>query len=230
MAPNDAVGKSASTHDYLKDQAIKGRLRPGRHLSPVDLAGQLRISVTPIRDALVRLTEEGYLTFAATRGYFTKPFSVDEQRDLLRLLWLSVVPALFLAERAAARCALQGLLDLPRDGDVTNPGISIAITEAAARRFEGRHIALAEATGNTLLVRQSQGQIDRTHLVRRLDLGDPANRRAEAAHLSALAQEVLSEDLTGAFAAARRHLAELEARLPALVALANSQALQSDFP
>lgn len=230
MAPSDAGGKSASTHDYLKAHAIRGRLRPGRHLAPVELAAQLRISVTPIRDALVRLTEEGYLTWAATRGYFTKPFAVDEQRDLLRLLWLSVIPALFMLEGCGASGALQDLLDLPRDARVTDLETSAAATEAVARHFEVLHLALTEATGNRILSRQACSQMERTHLVRRLDLADPVNRRAEAAQLSALAQAVLHGDLGGAFEVVRRHLAQVEARLPGLVALANSQALQSDFP
>ena len=230
MSPSDSVGKSAATHDYLKDLAIKGRLRPGRHLSPVELADQMRVSITPIRDALVRLAEEGYLTWAATRGYFTKPFSVDEQRDLLSLLWLNRLPALLLGASPVASAALASLVDLPRDPRITDPHTAPAAIEAAARCLEDQHRVLAEATGNKVLARQAQGQIERTYLVRRLDLSEPARRRTAAARLSEVAQALIAEDLSTAFAVTRLHLGDLERRLPALVALANSQALQSDFP
>jgi hypothetical protein len=86
----DVLGKSASAHDYLKRYAIEGRLRPGRRLIPSDLEKHFGISATPIRDALVRLAAEGFLTWEPSRGFFSKPFSLEEQCDLNHILIIAI--------------------------------------------------------------------------------------------------------------------------------------------
>src|SRR5688572_19488363 len=72
--------KSASAYEYLRRLSAEGRLRPGRRLSPPDLANELQVSQTPIRDALARLAAEGFISGRDGRGYFTKAYTVEEQR------------------------------------------------------------------------------------------------------------------------------------------------------
>src|SRR5689334_1233539 len=86
---NDQGGlltKSASAYEHLRRLATEGRLRPDRRLSPPDLAAELRVSVTPVRDALARLAAEGFISGRGGRGFFTKAYTVEEQRSLLQLL------------------------------------------------------------------------------------------------------------------------------------------------
>jgi DNA-binding GntR family transcriptional regulator len=223
-------GKSASAHDALKDQAIKGRLRPGRHLAPVDLASRFRISITPIRDALVRLAEEGFLTWTASRGYFTKAFSVEEQRDLFSLLNFSVLAAASDGPDGAAVSALQALRAVPEDPRLESAATTAAAAEAWAGHVERLGLEVVAATGNRVALVQMRNYQERTYLVRRLDYLDPEVRREAAQCLRHTAEALLSKDLTLAFEVSGRRLAAQTGRLPQLVALANSQALQADFP
>src|SRR4051812_43830733 len=96
----EVLGKAASAYEYLKQLAIGGDLRPDRRLSAIDLADYLRVSVTPIRDALVRLAADGFITWEMSHGYFTKPFTVDEQRQLLELSYIFLTASM---ERALGR-------------------------------------------------------------------------------------------------------------------------------
>jgi DNA-binding GntR family transcriptional regulator len=54
----------------IKDAILTLRFRPGQALSHRDLATQLQISETPIRDALQELEREGFVTRVAYKGTF----------------------------------------------------------------------------------------------------------------------------------------------------------------
>jgi DNA-binding GntR family transcriptional regulator len=224
------MGKSASSYEYLKDGLKKGRLQPGRHLSPAELVKQFRISATPIHDALLRLAEEGYLTWTASRGFFVKPFLIQEQRDLFQLLQLGPLACLDL-DGADFRVRYHDrIVALVHELPSLERGDQSVAADVVGGRIEELYIAAAEATGNQVLMSMIVAQIDRTYLVRRLHLADLGHRTAIAASLNRRAQAILSEDLVGAFEIARAGLVTLSERLPALVALANSQALQSRGP
>lgn len=59
------------TYERLLDGIIRGRLAPGQRVVESDIAIQLGVSRTPIREALAQLTREGFLV-AATLGRRTE--------------------------------------------------------------------------------------------------------------------------------------------------------------
>ena len=54
---------------------------PGEKLSEVELAQRLGVSRTPVREALTRLVNDGFL-LPASRGFVRKPLDVQETLDL----------------------------------------------------------------------------------------------------------------------------------------------------
>ena len=46
---------------HLRDRLQRGVLPPGAHITAVDLADELRLSTTPVREALSRVAGEGLL-------------------------------------------------------------------------------------------------------------------------------------------------------------------------
>jgi GntR family transcriptional regulator of vanillate catabolism len=64
----------------LREAVLDGAYPTGTHLQEVTLATDLRVSRTPIRDALRILANEGLLTYAPNRGYFIRHYST---RDIL---------------------------------------------------------------------------------------------------------------------------------------------------
>ena len=93
---------SAQTHTANKILALiqQDRLSPGAHLSAQKLADRLRLSRSPVNDALVLLERHGIVARQPNRGYFVKPMSAD-QVDEIYALRLSIEP------RAAAEAAQQ---------------------------------------------------------------------------------------------------------------------------
>lgn len=55
-------------YQYLREQLIKGQFRPGMILSITKIADTLELSKTPLRDALLQLQVEGFLTLLPQRG------------------------------------------------------------------------------------------------------------------------------------------------------------------
>ena len=55
---------------------------PGERLNEAILAKELGVSRTPLREALNRLSSEGFLTFSANNGFFRKTIDVKEIFDL----------------------------------------------------------------------------------------------------------------------------------------------------
>jgi DNA-binding GntR family transcriptional regulator len=83
---------------YLRDLIMSGHLKPGEHLRLTDLASQLSISTTPVREALLILEKEGVIDSEPRRGFRVKPLTADDIRDLFEL---HAVMAGIAANRAA---------------------------------------------------------------------------------------------------------------------------------
>jgi DNA-binding GntR family transcriptional regulator len=73
---------SERAYEQLKVMAITYQLRPGERLAELDLAKRLKVSRTPIREALNRLVTEGFLTFTPNRGFQCRPLDAKEIFDL----------------------------------------------------------------------------------------------------------------------------------------------------
>ena len=71
-----------NVHRELRSMAITFRLLPGRRLNETNLAKELGVSRTPIREALNRLRDEGFVTYSGKRGYVRKPLDVKDVFDL----------------------------------------------------------------------------------------------------------------------------------------------------
>jgi DNA-binding GntR family transcriptional regulator len=85
-------GRYATKQDFVADllrQAIvSGALAPGQHLRQEEIARQLGLSWTPVREAFRLLEAAGWLTIGRHRGAVVTPLSlVDfEEIYLLRIL------------------------------------------------------------------------------------------------------------------------------------------------
>lgn len=69
----------------LKRHMLDGSLVEGARLTEEQLAKQLGISKSPVREALNRLEAEGLICIQPRRGAFVRKFTFDETRDLFDL-------------------------------------------------------------------------------------------------------------------------------------------------
>ncbi len=81
-------------YEAIRDQIVTCELAPGSSLPVVELARQLGVSLTPVRDALNRLAAEGLVEDVARKGYFVARLDPEDIADLLdarRLIELAAV-------------------------------------------------------------------------------------------------------------------------------------------
>lgn len=142
--PLDAAGLGELVYQKLADALMKGALKPGERLRIRDIARQVDTSVTPVRDAIIRLVQEGALTMRSARDIRVPFVGADRYREI-RLIRLQLEG---LAAEGAARAAT-------RD-DLARLAAIIAENERAiADRDVGQaialnqvfHFALAEIAG-----------------------------------------------------------------------------------
>lgn len=72
-------------YDALKSSLQSGAYPPGSFLSERQLASRLGMSKTPLKSALVRLEQEGFLRISPQQGIVVREFSVQEVSDLFDL-------------------------------------------------------------------------------------------------------------------------------------------------
>ncbi|AKS34325.1 GntR family transcriptional regulator [Mycolicibacterium goodii] len=158
--------KSDYAYRQVRDRILSGELQPGAVLQQRELAAQIGISTTPLREALRRLKSEGLVELDAHRDARITPLRAEEARDLLEMrISLDPLAARLAAQRrtnadiAAIRAALENLTPLP-----TAPAISQLV---AHRDF---HAAIYRASHNDLLIDSLDGLWDKADRYRRLAL------------------------------------------------------------
>jgi DNA-binding GntR family transcriptional regulator len=77
-------------YEKLRELIVWGRLAPGTRIVESDIAGRLEISRTPVRSALQRLQQEGYIVAAADGGKHTRlavaPLTIQDARELFSIV------------------------------------------------------------------------------------------------------------------------------------------------
>lgn len=71
---------------YLREQLKSGLLEPGTSIKISEIAPRLGISRTPLRDALIRLETEGFVTILPQRGVIVNSFSYKDFQHITEML------------------------------------------------------------------------------------------------------------------------------------------------
>jgi DNA-binding GntR family transcriptional regulator len=74
-------------HAALRSRIVEGQLPPGSRIQDVQVAGELGVSRTPIREALLRLAGEGLVESDPNRGFFVAPLRREEILETYPIVW-----------------------------------------------------------------------------------------------------------------------------------------------
>lgn len=86
--PIERLSLHEEVTNRLRDMIVQGVLAPGERIQEMALAHQLKVSRTPIRDALKVLTAEGLVQLLPLRGAVVRQFSGKDARDMLEVIAL----------------------------------------------------------------------------------------------------------------------------------------------
>jgi DNA-binding GntR family transcriptional regulator len=177
-AADDARSVSLADEAYLalRERIVTCQIFPGQRVTERQLAADLKLGLTPVRQALVRLSGEGLVRTLPRRGYQIEPLTIGSVNELFEV-WRIIGPAIVelaarnvppdVRESAFAGHAAEFLAAWDR-GDAP----------AALERTRQHWLWLAEATRNRRLMeiyRRLEGELRRVSTV---VFGNPAARRA----------------------------------------------------
>ncbi|HEX7066537.1 MAG TPA: GntR family transcriptional regulator, partial [Bacillales bacterium] len=74
-------------YDILQDWIMVGKLEPHTKLRDQELSEMLGISRTPIREALLRLEDEGFVVTKPNRWTLVAPMDVEEAENIYSIVW-----------------------------------------------------------------------------------------------------------------------------------------------
>ncbi len=106
MMKIDVLESSISDHqplpdkmaDYIREAIIVGKLKPGEKISEAKLAEELRISRTPIREAIRMLESEGFVSIIPRRGTVVSDFTFEDLYEYFQIKACLEAFSAFLAE------------------------------------------------------------------------------------------------------------------------------------
>lgn len=83
--PPPSIGREG-VYERLKVEILENRFPPGSHAAEPELAQQLGVSRTPVREALIRLQGEGLVELIPRRGARVLPVSPEDMREIYEVL------------------------------------------------------------------------------------------------------------------------------------------------
>src|SRR5881275_3483532 len=100
---------SARVYNQIKNLILCNEVMPGQKLHHQELSERLGVSRTPVREALTRLVQEGYVSFLPNRGFTCKEIRLQEAEELYELR--EALEA-FAVERAVINLTQSGMSQL----------------------------------------------------------------------------------------------------------------------
>lgn len=166
-------------YEQLKRMLANFHFKPGERVNEVEVATQLGVSRTPLREALNRLSTEGFLTMEAGKGFFCRLLDPQEIFDLYEVRKAIEVGAIRLSvqrrtdEQVAALIAF-----LEENGPEAGERTRLELLELD----ETFHEMLAKISDNDEMLRLLKNVNARIRFVRWIDLDAQRRLGTQAEH------------------------------------------------
>ena len=172
--PENAADKFArqsradEVYQQLKRDVSDFKLVPGDRFTETEISERMNVSRTPVRQALFRLQQEGFVEVLFRSGWRVLPFDFDRFEELYDLRQVLETTAVHrLCEGASRINYLQ--LGLLADIWLVNAADRSLDAKQVAQWDEAFHCTLVAAAGNAEMARVHRDVTDRIRVIRRLD-------------------------------------------------------------
>jgi len=159
----------------LRGAIVAGLLRPGQRVPQEEIAGQLGVSVAPVREALRILEQEGQVTYLPRRGYFVTTLQIRDLEEIYELRSVLEARAARRAMPSLDEDALERILVAARDCVNAVDAGDVSAELAANRRF---HFAILDSPEHPHTMRLIRLLWDSTEAYRALYYNSPVERRS----------------------------------------------------
>jgi len=136
--------------DVLHDKIISGKYQPGQWLRQDDIATQLGVSMTPVREAFDLLVASGLAERVAYRGVRVREIST---KDIVEAYGLRLFLEVVIAEEAAKKIMPEQVAGLERTIAEMKKHDNLKDVSMQRRLSREFHSAIADVTKNDLLIK-----------------------------------------------------------------------------
>lgn len=226
-APSAARSLAQKVYTELLKAINHGRCRPGDRVREGDVAEWLRVSRTPVREALRRLESEDVLV-KGTQGLVVVEIGEDAVFDLYELRETLEASAAAMAAKRATAADRRVLARILKDEAERRENDTTGLA-AINRKFHG---ALAQAAHNGFLLKTLNSLQDSFLRLRSTTLSMPGRPKLALEEHRAIVRAIERGDANAAGRAARKHIREsrrYRLQLNRLVAPARMQPSRQPF-
>lgn len=192
-----------SAYDAIKQRILDNELPPGSHVLEQQLVEMCGVSRTPVREALIRLHEEGLIAIVPRHGVRILPLELSDMQEIYEVLAsLEATAVALVAGRRPAEAELEPFDRACRD---MAAALERDDLEAWARADEEYHLHLLRLCGNRRLSGMVMQCWDQAHRARIFTLRlRPKPLRSVEEH-AAVVEAIRRGDAEGARELYRRH-------------------------
>ena len=152
---------------FIKEAIINYHLKPGAALGLNTLATTLKMSQTPIREALIRLEQEQFIHRRGKKGFTVAAFTLDQIRELYDLRVVLETAAIRWAAEKSDRSHHK---KIEKTLVQTDKSLKSGTRKGILNREHHFHALILQAGSNDPLWRMGRVILDRVRLIQNLNL------------------------------------------------------------
>lgn len=194
------MGRKEEAYEYIKEAILTNRLKPGMPVREMDIVEQLKMSRTPIREAMRDLEAEGLVSSFSSRGTFVAsitPYDVEEISELRTLL------EVWALERSFNRITDEELTYLQEELEQAKKTGDWERNHRADRLF---HKLIVEKSGSRRVIQFINNLNTQIERIRRVSARHSGRSQLSYAEHMEIIRCIRSGDLEASCAALKKHL------------------------
>src|ERR671925_2408460 len=141
---------SARVYNQIKNLILCNEFMPGQKLHHQQLGERLGVSRTPVREALTRLVQEGYVSFLPNRGFTCKEIRLQEAEELYGMR--EALEA-FAVEKTIENLTDAALNEFAKKLDRYGNDVQKRFTRERLLYDQEIHLEIARLSGNATLIK-----------------------------------------------------------------------------
>jgi DNA-binding GntR family transcriptional regulator len=147
-------------YEVLQRRILTMEMTPGSGIDELALVSEFGVSRTPVREALIRLATEGFVTLLPNRGASVSPLDIDEIPELLEAMELCMRVTSRWAAVRRTDADLKLIRQNQQDYDVAGQNDDYMAMSAANSAF---HLNIAVASRNRHMVKLFKSLLPQYH-------------------------------------------------------------------
>jgi DNA-binding GntR family transcriptional regulator len=170
--PLAALSQTSAVYQRLRRDLIKAAFLPGEKLLIASLCARYDVGLSPVREALNRLSREGLVVHSEQRGFYVPPFSNEHLDDLTKTRgWLNEIglrESIVHGDAAWEERVVLAYHRLSKRRRYVDDGAQAQVSEEWEDAHREFHASLVSACGSTWLIQYCDQLFDAAERYRNL--------------------------------------------------------------